>query len=130
MLGPVQEISDSGAEVLVVYSIAEGVSIMKRIKAMNLNFKGVYMTVSPSRPYWEEYLGNDGDLAITPAQWHSDIQSPCAVFGNAHNYGLEYEKRFGIPVDYDSASRTAAGLMIQHAIQVAALSSPQRPRGA
>ena len=109
-----------------MYCIAEGVSIMKRIKALNLNFKGVFMTVSPSRPFWEEYLDIDGDLVITPSQWHPDIQSPCSVFGDAQNYGLEYEKRFGVPASYDVASRSAAGLMLQHAIQVAVFPSPQR----
>ena len=114
---PTQEAADSGANVLVVYCIGEGASILKRMKALGINFEGVYMSVSPTRAEWSRFLGTDGDYVVAPAQWNEQAESLCDVFGSTANYAAAYSEYNGQNVDYHAATMTAAGITLQLAIQ-------------
>jgi hypothetical protein len=74
---------EAGAQVLICYSHGEGASILLRVKALGLSFKGIYMTQSPGLQAWATYLGTDGDYVVTPGQWAAEIIAPCFVFGTA-----------------------------------------------
>lgn len=101
----------------MVYAIGEGASIVRRMKALGISFKGVYITVSPTRPDWSDLMGSDGDFVVTPAQWSQDIQTSCEVFGSMQEYTSQYEAAYGIPTDYAATMMTTAGIMLQLAMQ-------------
>lgn len=103
---------------LIIYGMGEGVSVVRRLKVLQLSFSGVLITSAPNNPQWPQLLGSDGDFIVTPAQWHSTQDSPCFLFGNSSNYAREYAARFGSLPSYFSAGLTAAGLILQLAMQV------------
>eukprot|EP00873_Tetraselmis_striata_P038243 jgi/Tetstr1/458507/TSEL_044913.t1 len=121
-----QEAADSGAEVLVVYCIGEGASILKRMKALGISFEGVFMTVSPTWPTWPALMGTDGDYVITPAQWSEKGVTPCDVFGSSTEYAAVYEKFNNLAAEYTAASFSAAGVTFQLAIQEQGSTDPEK----
>lgn len=110
--------SEAGVEVFICYSIGEGASILKRMQALGISFKGVYVTVTPSSNNWAKYLQYDGDYVLTPGQWSSDTSAPCVLFGSAQKYNQFFVDLFGQMPDYTAASQTVAGMMLQLALQV------------
>lgn len=124
VVDPLQEVAASGADVLIVFCMGEGVSIARRLKALQLTFSGVLMTSSPAENQWPALLGPDGDYVVTPAQWDSSQMSPCFRFGDSQAYSEDYKERFGSTPNYFAALLTASGLILELAMRVHAMPPP------
>jgi len=111
------EAAGNGAQVLIIYCISEGVSIAKRIKALGLDFGAVYMTVTPFNPSWQRFLGPEGDFVSSPGQWHPKLDLKCEVYNSSAEYVSKFEEMYNHTPTYDAAAMTAAGVMIQLALQ-------------
>ena len=109
---------EAGAEVLVCYSRGEGVSILLRAKALGISFRGIFITQAPEQQDWVTYLGADGDYVVTPGQWDADLLSPCVLFGSSQNYSHVFEDIYGRRPNAVAAAQTAAGIILQRAMQV------------
>jgi hypothetical protein len=109
--------NSAGAEVLVVYSIQEGLSIMERVIELKLPLKGIYITVAPLNPAWADF-GAYGNYVVTPGQWSDMAVSPCSVFGSISEYVRMYDEEFGHIPDYNAAMSTFGGILMQLAMQV------------
>jgi hypothetical protein len=114
---------EAGAQVLICYSHGEGASILLRVKALGLSFKGIFVTGAPGQQDWATYLGTDGDYVVTPGQWAADILAPCVLFGSAQNYSQVFKRIYGRSPNAVTATQTAAGMFLQLAMQVNSPSS-------
>ena len=103
---------------LLIYGHGEAGSIIKRMKALDVSFLGVFATSAPLDPLWPKLMGADGDFVVTGGQWHPALQSTCKMFGSAANYSVQFEARFGRAPDYHAALESNIGLILQYAIQV------------
>eukprot|EP00191_Tetraselmis_sp_GSL018_P002523 CAMPEP_0177607894 /NCGR_PEP_ID=MMETSP0419_2-20121207/18169_1 /TAXON_ID=582737 /ORGANISM="Tetraselmis sp., Strain GSL018" /LENGTH=984 /DNA_ID=CAMNT_0019102523 /DNA_START=570 /DNA_END=3525 /DNA_ORIENTATION=+ len=109
----------AGAEVLIVYGIDEGASIMQRVSELRLDFEGIYITVAPGKPEWSRMLGAGGDYVVSPGQWSPQAVSPCVVFGSISDYVELFNTTYGYVPDYDTAMSSFGGIVIQLAMQEA-----------
>ena len=115
-----QEMSDAGADVLIVYGIEEGASIMSRAYELKTRLHGVYMTLAPGKSTWAA-LGDGGNFVVTPGQWSDQAISPCVVFGSVSEYVKIFNGIFAYTPDYNVAMSSFAGVVMQLALQVGAL---------
>ena len=102
---------------ILIYGQGEAGSIVKRMKALELSFSGVF-GMGGASPLWAKLIGSDGDFVVTPGQWHPALRSTCEAFGSAANFSSQFAARFGRAPNYHAAMEANTGLILQYAMQV------------
>uniref|UniRef100_A0A061QMG7 Leucine-binding protein domain-containing protein n=1 Tax=Tetraselmis sp. GSL018 TaxID=582737 RepID=A0A061QMG7_9CHLO len=109
--------AEAGAQVLIVYARGEGISIAKRIEALQLYFAAVLITGAPHLDSWPKFMGPGGDFIVSPGQWHWKLQSQGAhLFDTNQEYVAAFESTFGHRPTYKAAGMTATGSALQLAL--------------
>jgi branched-chain amino acid transport system substrate-binding protein len=110
--------------------LQESLLIMKQAQTLDLESKFYGFTVGPTTPDFVKALGPAADGVFASAQWTPDVKYQGPLFGSAHDYAQAFEKRYGFIPDYHAASSSAAGVVLQLAIEKAGSVNPQKVRAA
>lgn len=114
------QIKSAGADVILGSGhLEDSLLLMKQIKALGVNFKGIGLSVGPSTPEFSNALSKDAQYVFSGVQWVPEQKSTGPVIGSAQDYSDAFKNKFGIVPEYHSADGAAAGLALQLAIQKA-----------
>jgi branched-chain amino acid transport system substrate-binding protein len=114
------QIKASGADVLLGSGhLEDSLLLMKQVKALGINFKGIGLSVGPSTPEFSNALGKDAQYIMSGVQWVPEQKSTGPVFGTAQDYTQAFQKKYNVVPEYHSADGAAAGLALQLAIEKA-----------
>jgi len=114
------QIKSSGADVLLGSGhLEDSLLLMKQVKSLGINFKGIGLSVGPSTPEFSNALGKDAQYVFSGVQWVPDQKSTGPVLGSAQDYTAAFKKKFNTVPEYHSADGAAAGLALQLAIEKA-----------
>ena len=97
---------------------------MRRMAETEIPVRGVYVTNSPLKQYWEDTVGDMGEYVVVPGQWSSQAFSVCPVFGSAREYIDMYKERHGYTPEYMEAMSSFGGIVAQLALQVTLMGCP------
>ena len=114
------QVKASGADALLGSGhLEDSLVLMKQIKSLGLNFKGVGLSVGPSTPEFHNSLQKDADYIYSGVQWVPEQKSTGPVLGSAQDYTQAFQKKYNQLPEYHSADGAAAGLALQLAIEKA-----------
>ncbi|MDE3077230.1 MAG: amino acid ABC transporter substrate-binding protein, partial [Chloroflexota bacterium] len=103
-----EQIKAAGADALLGSGhLDDSLVLMKQVKSLGLNFKGIGLSVGPSTPEFTKALGKDGDYVFSGVQWVPDQKSTGPVLGSASDYAQAFQKKYGIIPEYHSADGAA-----------------------
>ncbi len=108
--------------------LQESLLIMKQAQTLNVGFYG--FTVGPTTPDFVKALGPAAEGVFASSQWTPDVKYRGPLFGSAEDYAKAFEKKYGYVPDYHAAESSAAGLVLQLAIEKAGSMEPQKVRDA
>ncbi|KAJ3340419.1 hypothetical protein HDU93_007026 [Gonapodya sp. JEL0774] len=119
-------IRESGARILLVISLGQddGNEIIKAIARLRIDFEGVFSTVTPTFETFtsEPPIGvgkYNAEYISAPSQWHPSLNYFDSIFGSTSKYVELITAYTGKTPGYITASASAAGLLLQKAIQSA-----------
>jgi len=75
-------------------------------------------------------LGVAADGVFASSQWTPDVKYRGPLFGAAADYSKAFRERYGFVPDYHAAESSAAGVVLQRAIEKAGSLDPQKVRDA
>jgi branched-chain amino acid transport system substrate-binding protein len=87
-------------------------------------------TVGPTTPDFVKALGSAAEAVFASSQWSRDVKYRGPVFGTAREYAQLFEKKYGFVPDYHGAESSAAGVVLQLALEKAGSVEPQKVRDA
>jgi branched-chain amino acid transport system substrate-binding protein len=92
---------------------------VKTAKALNWSPKAIIMTVGPSNPAFAKEMGADAEYVWGATQWESAMTWKDEYFGTAEQYAARFKAKYPDDpgVNYQNAESTAAGLVLQLAIE-------------
>lgn len=106
------------------------VLMTKQSKDLKVSPKIMAFTVGPEIPDFAKSLGKDAEYMYGNAWWLPSMAWSGPVFGSAQEFAAGFQKRFGYEPGYHAASGTAAGLLLQLAIEKAGSTDPVKVREA
>ncbi len=125
------QVKATGADLLIGSGhLDDSLVMMKQVKSLGLNFKGIGLSVGPSTPEFSAALGKDGDYVFSGVQWVPEQKSTGAIIGSAQDYIQAFQKKYNIIPEYHSADGAAAGLALQLAIEKAGSLDREKVRDA
>ncbi|MBV9119155.1 MAG: ABC transporter substrate-binding protein, partial [Chloroflexi bacterium] len=114
------QVKAAGADVLLGPGhLQDSLVLMKQVKSLGINFKGIGLSVGPSTPEFSQALTKDAQYIYSGVQWVPEQKSTGPVIGSAQDYASAFQKKFGQVPEYHSADGAAAGLALQLAIEKA-----------
>ena len=114
------QVKASGADVLIGSGhLEDSLVLMKQVKSLGVNFKGIGLSVGPSTPEFYNALGKDADYVFSGVQWVPEQKSTGPILGSAQDYTDAFNKKFNEVPEYHSADGAAAGVALQLAIEKA-----------
>ena len=97
----------------------DSVLITKQAKDLQFAPKLIGYTAGPALPDFIQSLGKDADYVFGSEWWLPTLKYDCVVFGNAQQYVETFKKIKNYEPFYHAASGSAAGVMLQLALQQA-----------
>lgn len=114
------QIKSKNPDLLVASSFfQEALLLIKQSKELKFCPKGVALTVGPEIPDFTKSLGKDAEYIFGSSWWQPNMSWKGRDFGSARDYGKAMMERTGREPSYHVASGTAAGLLLQMAIEKA-----------
>lgn len=114
------QIKARNPDVLVASSFfQEALLIVKQSKELKFCPKMLALTVGPEVPDFTKALGKDADYIYGSAWWLPNMGWKGRDFGSSQEYARAMVERLGREPNYHVASGTAAGLLLQMAIEKA-----------
>ncbi len=110
--------------------LQESLLVMKQAQTLNVDAKFYGFTVGPTTPDFVKALGPAADDVFASSQWTPEVKYRGPVFGTAEDYARAFEKKYGFVPDYHAAESSAAGVVLQLAIEKAGSVDPQKVRDA
>ncbi|HKW93150.1 MAG TPA: amino acid ABC transporter substrate-binding protein [Methylomirabilota bacterium] len=110
--------------------LQESLLIMKQAQTLGLDAKFYGFTVGPTTPDFVKALGPAADYVFASSQWTPDVKYRGPLFGSAQDYAKAFEHKYGFVPDYHAASSSAAGVVLQLAIEKAGSVDPLKVRDA
>jgi branched-chain amino acid transport system substrate-binding protein len=108
----------------------DAVLFVRQSKDLGFNPKAMILTVGPSTPTFVEEIGADAEHVWGATQWEPSFAYEDDAFGTAADYAEAYEAEHGTRPSYQAAESTAAGLVLQDAIERAGSLDPKDIRDA
>jgi branched-chain amino acid transport system substrate-binding protein len=103
--------------------------IRKQMVGLKVNAPVVTMLAGPAYPEFTQALSDAANGVTSVSWWHPDLRFKSAdVFGSTQNYDKLFEAKFKQVPDYAQASSSAAGVVLQLAIEKAGTIDPQKVR--
>ena len=97
----------------------ESLLITKQSKELKLCPKLQVFSVGPEIPDYQKSLGKDAEYMVGSAWWLPNMGWKGRDFGSSQDYATRAKERLGYEPGYHVASGTAAGLLLQMAIEKA-----------
>ena len=110
--------------------LQESLLIMKQAQTLRVSPKFVGFTVGPTTPDFVKALGPAADAVFASSQWSPDVKYRGPLFGGAQEYAKAFETEYGFVPDYHAAESSAAGVVLQLALEKAGSVEPQKVRDA
>lgn len=95
----------------------DALMVVRQAREVDLNVGMLAFAVGVMLPEFLGSLGSDGNYVYEAEWWLPTLQDEGPVFGNTQNYVRLFEEKFGKTPDYHAASGTAAGVVLQLAIE-------------
>jgi len=114
------QVKAAGADVLIGSGhLDDSLVMLKQVKSLGINFKGIGLSVGPSTPEFTKALGKDGDFIFSGVQWVPEQKDKDAIMGTSQDYTQAFQKKYGQLPEYHNAEATAGGVTLQMAIEKA-----------
>ena len=110
--------------------LQESLLIVKQAQSLGVETKFMGFTVGPTTPDFVTALGPAAENIFASSQWSPDVKYHGPVFGTGHEYAQLFERRYGFVPDYHAAESSAAGVVLQLALEKAGSVQPQKVRDA
>jgi branched-chain amino acid transport system substrate-binding protein len=124
-------VKGDGADVLIGSGhLDDSLVLMKQVKSLGLNMKGIGLSVGPSTPEFSKALGKDGDYVFSGVQWVPEQKDKDAIMGTSQEYTQAFQKKYGELPEYHNAEATAGGVILQMAIEKAGTLDKDKVRDA
>jgi branched-chain amino acid transport system substrate-binding protein len=103
--------------------------IRKQMVDLKVTAPVISMLAGPAYPEFAQALGDAANGITSVSWWHPDLRFKTSdVFGGTENYDKLFEAKYKQTPDYAQASSSAAGVVLQMAIEKAATIDPQKVR--
>jgi branched-chain amino acid transport system substrate-binding protein len=99
--------------------LQEAIAINKAAMDLRLNAKLFAYTIGPATPSFTQELGKAADYVVDPSQWTAAVQYNPEMYLTVPQYVQAYQRRYNTTAEpaFQVAQSTAAGLVLQRAIQ-------------
>jgi len=97
----------------------DALMVVRQAREVDLNVDMLAFAVGVMLPEFLESLGSDANYVYEGEWWLPTLKDEGPVFGNTQNYVQLFEEKFGETPDYHASSGTAAGVVLQLAIEQA-----------
>ena len=104
--------------------------IRKQMRDVGLKVPVVTMIAGPAYKEFTEALGKQAENVTSAAWWHPAVRYTGPVFGSTAKYNELFQAKYKKVPDYAQASSSAAGVILQLAIQKAGSIDPKKVRDA
>ena len=104
--------------------------IRKQMRDVGLKVPVVTMIAGPAYKEFNEALGKQAENVTSAAWWHPAVRYSGPVFGSTAKYNELFQAKYKKVPDYAQASSSAAGVILQLAIQKAGSIDPKKVRDA
>jgi branched-chain amino acid transport system substrate-binding protein len=105
--------------------------IRKQMADLGVKPPAVGMVAGPAYKEYVEACGPLAENVLSASWWHPAVRyKGTGVFGRTENYNKVFEQKYGHVPDYAQASASAAGVILQLAIEKAGSIDPQKVRDA
>src|SRR5205807_390021 len=110
--------------------LQESLLIMKQAQTLDVTVGLYAFTVGPTTPDFVTALGPAAEGVFASSQWTPDVKYRGPVFETAAAYARAFERKYGFIPDYHAAESSAAGVVLQLAVEKARSVDPaQAPLG-
>ncbi len=116
--------------VIVASFFQEGLLATKQMKELKLCPKMAAFSVGPEIPDWAKNLGKDAEYTVGNAWWLGNMGWKGPDYGSSQDYAKRVQEKYGYPAGYHIASGTAAGHLLQMAIEKAGSAETEKVRAA
>lgn len=127
---PVQQLRSADPDIVAVLGHTEdSASIVRQMREQRYYPGGVFFS-GPALPDFLELLGDESNFSFGLTFWDPAMGWSGPLFGSASDYGAAFEEEYGEAPSYQNATASAAGLVLQLAIQEAQSLEPAAVREA
>lgn len=116
--------------VIVASFFQDGLLATKQMKELKLCPKLAAFSVGPEIPDWAKNLGKDAEYTVGNAWWVGNMGWKGPDYGSSQDYAKRVQDKYGYPAGYHIASGTAAGQLLQMAIERAGSTETDKVREA
>ncbi|MHB1404476.1 MAG: amino acid ABC transporter substrate-binding protein [Desulfitobacteriaceae bacterium] len=114
------QVKSSGAEALISSGYFEdNVLMVKTAKELKLDLKYLGGMGAPLQADFVKTLGKDAEYVYGVSWWEASAGWKGSLYGSSQDYNELFKKRYGESATYYSAAATAAGTVLQMAIEKA-----------
>jgi len=110
--------------------LQESLLIMKQAQTLDVSVGFYGFTVGPTTPDFVTALGPAAEGVFASSQWTPDVKYRGPVFDTAAAYAKAFERKYGFVPDYHAAESSAAGVVLQLAVEKARSVDPAQVREA
>lgn len=124
------ELRAKGADWIYVTGYTDDlIRIRKQMVDLKVTASVVTMLAGPAYPDFTEGLGDAANGVTSVTWWHPQMKFKSAdIFGSTENYDKLFEAKYKKVPDYAQASSSAAGVVLQMAIEKAGTIAPEKVR--
>ncbi len=108
----------------------EALLATKQTKELRICPRLLAFSVGPEIPDFAKSLGKDAEYILGNAWWLANMKWKGPAYGSAEDYGKLVKAKYGYEAGYHVASGTAAGLLLQLAIEKAGSTETDKVRAA
>ena len=114
----IQAAADLAPDVFIAGSNYQDALLIRRTaEEMGFRPPAMLLTIGPSSPDFVEELGAAAEGVLGPTQWEPSMTWQGKYLGSPADYAARYTARYGGSPTYQAAQSTAAGLVLQAAIE-------------
>lgn len=99
--------------------LEDAILIAKQAKDLKVCPKALAFSVGATTPDFRESLGDDAEYLFGSEWWLPNMGWKGPVMGSSQDYARVFEEKFGYEPDYHVAGATAAGVILQLALEKA-----------
>ncbi|MBI2874200.1 MAG: amino acid ABC transporter substrate-binding protein [Firmicutes bacterium] len=92
---------------------------IKQMRDLRVNVKYMGALDAPFQEDFRKALGKDAEYVFAEAEWVPSAGWKGPVFGSSQDYNAKFKARYGADANYYSAAPSAAGIVLEAAIQKA-----------
>ena len=102
---------------LVGSHLGVSLRVMKAMKEIDFNPKGVAFSYGPTVPAFVKGLKKDADYVFAASEWTPNLPYKGPIFGTAADFNIACKKRFGRYPDFVEAATAGGAVILQTAVE-------------